>query len=323
MTKLPRASVVIPCYSEDRWDHTLRAIASARAQTHAPEQVLVVVDHNDRLASRLRAEVDGAVVLENSLERGVSGARNSAAARATAPIIAFLDDDAAARPEWLACLVNPFSDPLVVGTGGAIVPEWERSAPRWFPPEFAWVVGGSLPGLPTTQAPVRNVWSANMAVRAAVFEKVSGFRRDYGKVGTVARPEDTDLCIRMGKVVDGGHWVYVPEAIVDHFVPAERASLRYFLQRCRNEGWAKVHLALLLGGTDDLGPERDYLRKTVPLAIGNQLLASVRQRRADRLAVAGTMILGLGAAAVGAGDAVARSLVDRTSHRSASRRVRA
>jgi glucosyl-dolichyl phosphate glucuronosyltransferase len=319
VTNLPSATVVIPCYTEDRWDHTLRAIKSARAQSHAPSQVLVVVDHNDRLASRLRANVEDAVVLDNLLERGVSGARNSAVMKARTPIVAFLDDDATARPDWLAHLVSPFSDPLVVGTGGAIVPDWELPAPRWFPAEFAWVVGGSIPGLPTIQAPIRNVWSANMAVRVSVFEQVGGFRLEFGKVGTVARPEDTDLCIRMGKVVGGGHWVYVPEAVVDHFVPAQRGSLRFFLRRCRNEGRAKIELALLLGGTNDLGPERDYLRRTVPLAIRDQLKAFLRQRRAERLAIAGTMVLGLGAAAVGAGDAVVRHPVSNTSrliHRS-------
>jgi GT2 family glycosyltransferase len=305
--------VVIACHTEDRWDLTLRAIASARTQTHAAAQVLVVVDYNSGLSCRLRAEVESALVLDNYLERGVSGARNSAVAHAKAPVIAFLDDDATARPDWLANLVTPFSNPMVVGTGGAIVPDWEQPVPRWFPPEFAWVVGGSYPSLPTTQVPIRNVWSGNMAVRRSVFEQVGGFRLGFGKVGGTARPEDTDLCIRMGKAVASGHWVYVPDALVDHYVPAHRASFWFFLRRCRNEGRGKVDLALLLGTRDDLGPERDYLRRTVPTAIRDQLLASLRERKAEPLAVAGAIILGVGAAAAGAGDVLARRLVTRTS----------
>ena len=62
-----------------------------------------------------------------------------------------------------------------------------------------------------------------MAVRRAVFEKVGGFRVDFGKVGDVSRPEDTDLCIRMSTET-GGRWIFVPEAVVDHDVEAERAG---------------------------------------------------------------------------------------------------
>jgi GT2 family glycosyltransferase len=308
----PDVSVVIACHTSRRWELLLRAIASARSQSYKPEQVVVVVDHNRELAGLLRAEMTEVLVVENELARGASGARNFGAAHTKTPLIAFLDDDATGCPEWLAHLVEPFSDPSVVGTGGAVAPDWEQSRPPWFPEEFAWVVGASYLGLPTKRGPIRNVWGENMAVRRSVFQQVGGFREGFGKLATVSRPEDTDLCLRMAQVAEGAHWVYVPDASVNHHVPVERTSFRFFLRRCYNEGRGKIELAVLMGGGDDLGSERDYVRRTVPEGIRRRVVTSIRQQKVEPLGSAGAMALGVGAAGVGACQAIARQLLIRS-----------
>nr|BFE71392.1 hypothetical protein GCM10020092_046930 [Actinoplanes digitatis] len=65
------------------------------------------------------------------------------------------------------------------------------------PAEFLWAVGGSYAGMPTSTAPIRNVWSASMVVRRETFLAVGGFRTGFGKLGNQNRPEDTELCLRM------------------------------------------------------------------------------------------------------------------------------
>jgi hypothetical protein len=87
---------------------------------------------------------------------------------------------------------------------------------------------------------------------------------DYSKVGVVSRSEDTDLCIRMGKAVNNATVLFVPEAIVDHFVGIERARYKYFLIRCYMEGRGKIELGRLNDGLADLGNEKDYILRTVP-----------------------------------------------------------
>src|SRR5437667_997943 len=121
----PHVSVVIPCYNERRWPQLVAAVDSARTQSPAPEEVVVAVDHNPALYERACCELDGAIVLENKFQRGVSGNRNTGAFHTSTPVVALLDDDARAHPGWLAGLVEPFEDPRVVGTGGAISPAWE------------------------------------------------------------------------------------------------------------------------------------------------------------------------------------------------------
>jgi glucosyl-dolichyl phosphate glucuronosyltransferase len=283
------ASVVVATHSEERWDTLLRAVDSARSQAPAPLQIIVAVDNNPGLCRRLRDRRQEIEVVDHKGTRGASGARNAGANHARAPVIAFLDDDVRARDGWLRDLLLPFRDPRVVGTGGMTLPRWQGEPPRWFPGEFGWVVGASYTGLPTAVSPLRNVWSENMAVRRDSFAAVGGFRSGFGKLGRVSRPEDTDFCIRAGV---HGQWIYVPTAVVDHEVPPDRATFAFFLRRCYSEGVGKMELRRHLGSGRDLGTEREYVSRIVPLAF---LRAVYRREFARAGAIAG------GAAAAAAG----------------------
>ncbi|MEV0900618.1 glycosyltransferase family 2 protein [Actinoplanes sp. NPDC049802] len=289
-------TIVIPTYSEVRWDYLTRTLASARSQTHTPDEIVVVVDHNPAMYERIQRELPGVTVLQNAFAQGVSGNRNTGAFHAGTPLIAFLDDDIIADPNWLARQIEPFADPSVVGTGGAIQPAWEGPAPRWMPAEFLWAVGGSYAGMPTETAPIRNVWSANMIVRKEVFEAAGGFRVGFGKLGSRNRPEDTDLCLRMSQV-GGGRWMYVPSAVIQHEVPAERASFKFFVRRCYAEGRGKVQMAGL-HENDALGAERDYLW-ALPKAMFRYLGAGLTGKGPDNFLRSGGVVAGVAAAGFG------------------------
>ena len=124
----PSVTVVICAYTELRWRLLLAGIASVRAQTLTPQELIVVVDHNPSLHRRLRAQVepqDAVKVVENSGPHGLSGARNTGVYAATGDVVAFLDDDAAAAPDWLERLCALYDDQDVIAVGGRIVPRWE------------------------------------------------------------------------------------------------------------------------------------------------------------------------------------------------------
>ncbi len=293
-------SVVIGCHTQERLRHLLLAIESVRGQDPVPESIVISVDHEPSLFRLLVDRFPDLKIVENEFERGASGNRNSGVAHTSTPIVAFLDDDARARPGWLSALVEPFADPRVVCTGGLVEPAWEGEEPPWFPREFAWVVGASYRGLPEARAEVRNVWSENMAVRREVFEMVGGFRLDFGKVGTVSRPEDTDLCIRLGKARPGATLLFVPDAVVDHHVGRERAAFTFFLKRCYFEGRGKIELARNNEGSADLGDERQYLRQTIPSGLAGYIRRGVAGRNGDEIRRSGALVGGLGAAGFGA-----------------------
>ncbi len=302
MTHRLATTIVIPTHSEQRWNSLVRTIASARSQTRTPAEIIVVVDHNPALYRRIRRDLAGVTVLENAYAKGVSGNRNTGAFTAQTSLIAFLDDDTIADPNWLDRLVRPFADPTVVGTGGGINPDWESRRPRWMPDEFLWAVGGSYAGMPTRTAPIRNVWSASMVVRQDAFTAVGGFRVGFGKLGDQNRPEDTELCLRMS-ALDGGHWMYVPDAVIRHEVPAGRSTFGFFLQRCYAEGRGKVQMAALdtAGDTlrsDALGTERAYLW-SLPKAVVRNLGAALTGHGVEHALQAGGVVAGVAAAAYG------------------------
>jgi cellulose synthase/poly-beta-1,6-N-acetylglucosamine synthase-like glycosyltransferase len=293
-----RVSVVIPSHSLKRWPLLRNAVGSIRAQLPRPVEILVVVDHNEELYQLARRELTGVTVLPNRFARGVSGNRNTGAFHTTTPIVALLDDDARARPGWLASLLEPFDDPTVVGTGAMAVADWESARPNWFPDELLWTVGSSFADAPLISAQMRNVWALAMAVRRDAFEAVGGFHPEFAKIGERSRPEDTDLCLRMSHA-SGGRWIYVPGAVVDHLVPRERATIRYLITRCYDEGRGKVCMGRRHRGSVDLGPEWLYLRRTLPRAVGRGLAQTLRGDGLTGLAQSASVLGAFAAAAVG------------------------
>ncbi len=293
-------SVIICAYTEKRWSDLVKAVESLRQQTVAPDEVILVVDHNPALLALVQSEMPDVIAVENQEENGLSGARNSGVAAASGEIIAFLDDDAVAAPNWLEELLQEYADPQVVGVGGASLPIWVHHHPAWFPEEFNWVVGCSYRGMPVTTATVRNLIGCNMSFRREVFEAVGGFRNGIGRVNT--RPvgcEETELCIRANQ-----HWPdrairYKPDARVFHHVPGNRTSWRYFFARCYFEGIAKAFVSRYTGAKDGLASEWTYSLQTLPAGVLRGLAHTAVNFDPVGLVRAGAIVAGLGVTATG------------------------
>src|SRR5690348_6202707 len=112
-------SVIICVYTEERWHDLVAAIESVQQQMLHPEEIIIVVDHNAKLMQRVQEQLSGVIVVNNTEAPGLSGARNSGIAAANSQIIAFLDDDAVAEPDWLMQLSAEFADTQVLGIGGS------------------------------------------------------------------------------------------------------------------------------------------------------------------------------------------------------------
>lgn len=293
-------SVVICAYTEDRWDALIAAVDSVRAQTIPPTEIIVVIDHNRPLLTRARSALPGVTLIENQEARGLSGARNSGIAAARGDVIAFLDEDAIAEPDWLAWLLGGYQNPRVLGVGGAIEPLWSEARPEWFPEEFDWVVGCTYRGMSTVTAPVRNLIGCNMSFRREIFEVVGGFQNGIGRIGTLpVGCEETELCIRVRQRWPDSVLLYEPRARVYHRVPESRANWRYFRSRCYAEGLSKAQVSRLVGARDGLASERAYTFRTLPRGVGRGLLDSLREGDLRGVRRAAAIIAGLSLTAAG------------------------
>jgi glucosyl-dolichyl phosphate glucuronosyltransferase len=317
LRSIPSVSVIIPAYTMDRWTLLEEAVVSARRQTTPPIEVIVCIDNNDVLFQAAcdawcsnpspSAEVPVRVVpsdfshdedrlsvhiqAHGSKRRfGAGQARNTAAAQAKGEILAFLDDDAAAEPDWLEQLVKPFSDPKVLAVGGAPHPRYETDRPRWFPSQFDWVFGCAYEGLPTTAGPLIRLIGANMSVRAATLDQIGGFHSiDF---------DDMDMCHRVAELGGPGSVFYTPIAVVHHFVPEHRTSWRYFWHRCFYVNRHKMEAHREMGTASTFGPELAFVIRTLTAGVGREVKALVRGDADAGLRIM-AILVGLTCAAVG------------------------
>jgi glycosyltransferase involved in cell wall biosynthesis len=269
--------VVICAFTLERIDRIAAAIESLESQTVPPREIVLVIDHSTELEAECLERWPGVRVLANRERQGLSGARNTGLAKSSGEVVAFLDDDAVAAADWIELLGNAYADQGVLGVGGTVRPMWSEGRPRWFPPEFDWVVGCTHSGMPREREAVRNLVGANMSFRRETLIEAGGFRHELGRIGKIpAGCEETDLCIRIGQRHPDGTILYDPAVTVEHFVPPERGQLAYFSSRCRGEGRSKAILAGLVGSDSGLSAERSYVRRTLPLGFLRGLGATLR-----------------------------------------------
>ena len=293
-------SVIICAYTEKRWNDLVVAVESIQHQTLPVREIVVVIDHNQRLLEQVHKDLPDVIAIENTEACGLSGARNSGIAAASGKILAFLDDDAMAASNWLVSLEETFSDPEVLGVGGPIIPLWLEKEPVWLPKEFYWVVGCTYRGMPETVSKVRNIIGANMAFRQEIFAIVGGFRSEIGRIGTLPLGcEETEFCIRARQ-----HWsqkscVYQPAASVSHRVPGTRTRWRYFFYRCYSEGISKAIVAHYVGTKDGLATERAYSLHILPLGVMRGLRDGFFRRDLSGFARAWAIVSGLVVTSIG------------------------
>jgi glycosyltransferase involved in cell wall biosynthesis len=291
----PTFSVVVCAFTDERLVVLGEAIDSLRAQTLAPTEIILVIDHAPDLLAEASRRWPDLTIVANREKQGLSGARNTGVAEAQADVVAFLDDDAIAAPDWLRRLAAAYADPGVMGAGGTVRPRWVEGKPGWFPPEFDWVVGCTHSGMPRQLSPVRNLVGANMSFRRRPLIDVGGFSHELGRVGTLpVGCEETDLSIRIGQRWPKAEILYDPAAAVDHVVPPARGRVRYFLDRCRAEGRSKAVLTGMVGSQDGLASERSYVRRTLPLGFLRDLRDALKGEPAG-VGRAAMIVVGLAA----------------------------
>jgi glucosyl-dolichyl phosphate glucuronosyltransferase len=293
-------TVIICAYTLERWDDLLAAVTSLYKQTRLADEIIVVIDHNPQLFELTQRAFVDIIVVENRTCAGLSGARNTGIALAHGTHLVFLDDDAEAAPDWLERLLSHCEDPQVLGVGGTVIPRWLGSQPRWFPPEFYWVIGCTYQALPQGPVVVRNPYGGCTCIKQEVFQEIGGFREGVGRIGANGMGgEETELSIRAAQHWPDKKFLYEPHANIYHRIPARRAGWQYFLSRCYAEGLSKAIISRYVGMRDGLSSERMYTLRTLPLGVLKNLADVLLHGDLHGFSRAGAILVGLAMTTVG------------------------
>jgi glycosyltransferase involved in cell wall biosynthesis len=234
-------AVTVAVCTRNRAESLDGCLASVATQSIDPGTVdLVVVDNGstDRTAAVVRDWQTRVPTLRAVHERsiGLSIARNAALTTALAPVVAFLDDDARATPQWLGRLVDAHRDESVVVAGGRVELVWQSPPPRWMSPALeSWYSALDLGPEPRSLGTGEYLVGCNFSVRRDAVRAVGGFDPGLGRHGDRLRSgEDWQLLDALrapGRTVR-----YVPDAVVHHVVPDERARVRWLVRRAYEQG---------------------------------------------------------------------------------------
>jgi len=205
---------------------------------------VIVVDNNSNDGTREVIEsliAGGADRLRYVFEprQGVSYGRNAGIAAASAPVIAFFDDDVRVARDWIRTLKQALDDhPDVDFVGGKVLPEWEAPPAPWLTDAhwspLALVDYGSEPVYVTAERQLCLV-SANLAVRRTLFDAVGLFAPELQRVrDSIGSMEDHELLMRCWSA--GKLGMYVPTLIASTPVPASRMTKDYHRRWHRGHG---------------------------------------------------------------------------------------
>ena len=210
-------------------------LAALRGQVPEGELALVTSALAGAELDAHRRAFAGPVLVEP--EPGLSRARNRALdwAGDDDAVLAFVDDDAVADGGWYAALARRWDDapPSVACIGGPIRPRFATPPPPWFSDGIAHVLtlldrGPEARDLDPGRGEA--VYGANISFRAGPLRRAGGFDPALGHAGDRVHFGEEDAAQRaLAKLGFGTR--YVPDAAVEHVIPADRLTRRSFLSR--------------------------------------------------------------------------------------------
>ncbi len=222
-------TVVVPCrgHAEE-----LRAcLHSLSLQTRRPEAVVVVDSANDDAVVAVARAFDGARVVRSARALLPGAARNLGADHSQTPLLAFLDADCVADPEWLEAAAAAIQDGAQI-VGGAVLDlhPWHPIAAADNLLQFV----DSSPDRPAGSTD--HLPACSLALGRADFEALDRFRED------VPAGEDVEL-VAHAVAAWGARVRFAPAMRVRH---AGRRSLAAFWRHQRTFGFLRGRLGQML-----------------------------------------------------------------------------
>ena len=295
-----KVSVVVCTYSMDRYGPFSECVESVLAQGYEPLEVVLVVDGNEDVFERVREDFgdeDDVVLHCNDENRGISYSRTKGAELASGDIVTFIDDDAAAEPDWVSNLVDVYENTDAIAVGGDVKPNWQTEKPDFFPEEFYWLVGCVEPGFAEHGEEVRNTYGSNISYRREQFLEVGGYDPNTGRKGDKhLQAHEAPVGIRLLEKYGQG-MVFTEDAVVHHKLFDYRGEFDWLVSRSFWQGYSKRVMDLLYPDAPD--DKSAYLKQLLTRFVPNRVKNLVQSPSLAKLQqlvaiVVFTIVVGLG-----------------------------
>ena len=221
----PLVSIVVCCYNAEP---TLDECLQSLKELDYPAYEIIVVDDGSKDRTHEIAGKFSNVRRIQVPNGGLSRARNLGIEAARGEVVAFIDSDAYADPDWLYYMVSALDEHGAAAVGG----------PNLSPPADGFTAQciDESPGNPTCvlvdNERAEHIPGCNMAFRKEAFNVVGMFDAQHRAAG-----DDVDLCWRL--LVADKKIVYHPSAVVWHH---RRPTIRTYLRQQKGYGFAEAHL---------------------------------------------------------------------------------
>jgi glycosyltransferase involved in cell wall biosynthesis len=271
-------------YTHNRSRLLAQALESVCAQTLQPDQFEVIVVDN-------RSTDDTRPLVEDFAGRfpnlrycyeerlGISSARNRGWREAAAGVVAFMDDDGQAPPEWLSVAARVLQDHAPDLFGGPIYPRYDAPKPAWFRDDYGTLSPGGQGRF--LDSPSEYLFGSNLFARRNLLQALGGFAEGLGMKGErIGYGEETALIREARRRFPAVRIYYEPELRNYHLVRPEKMRFGWQLRHRFAQGRDGYHT--FQDGAHRLGKRHlaGLLALPFVIALEASLGALLRDRRA-------------------------------------------
>jgi len=221
----PSVSIVIPSYNRAReLERCIRSLLKLTYPLHLLEIVVIDDASTDEtceilcgLTSELSSHELSLRIMRHEQQRGVAIARNTGTQAASHDIIAYIDSDCVASPDWLNDLIPYLQDTRIAMIGGETrAYDCTTTTGRYEDVRSSLYMGSRIQQV-RPEGPLTYLPTANLLIRKSAWQQLHGFE-------PLTQGEDVDFCRRL--LATEARILYVPHGTVYHDY---RTQLRTFL----------------------------------------------------------------------------------------------
>ena len=279
MADSPFLSIIICTYNRaDYLRDTLESLLDTK--TDAASFEVLIIDNNSTDDTKAVAEkviqshTEISIRYATETNQGLSHARNRGISEAAGSVLLFLDDDIAARSDFIPSWISFFREKTgASGGGGKIHVQFDDPRPRWMSHFLLPLLGHHDLGNAIKKYPANKYpFGGNMAFRKEIFEQYGTFNTDLGRKGKKLMASEEKEFYR--RLRDSQDIYYLPNAFIYHRVNKQRLTKSYIKKQAVGLGKS---IALRLEGASTiqkislLGSELFKSLVTLPLCIGYAL----------------------------------------------------